>query len=105
MGNTNKSQLEAVTEQNLAPLASLDSFTSFVGLLNSMVRTNGPYIKAHLGLSSLAIDVIRPDPNVLLDWLNKNRPLEKATVLVQYTLINQSKPRESMIIYSSGSLL
>lgn len=66
------------------------------------MRTNSAYIKAHLGLSSLVIDVVRPDPNRLLDWLNKNRPLQKATVLVSYTLINQMKPRESMLIYQSN---
>jgi hypothetical protein len=83
----------------MKPLENYESFAKFVKLLNSLVRTNSAYIKAHLGLSSLVIDVVRPDPNRLLDWLNKNRPLQKATVLVSYTLINQMKPRESMVIY------
>ena len=83
----------------MKPLENYESFSKFVKLLNSLVRTNSAYIKAHLGLSSLVIDVVRPDPNRLLDWLNKNRPLQKATVLVSYTLINQMKPRESMVIY------
>ena len=84
MGNTHKAQLK-LSEGD--PLQSLEQFREYIAAINQIIKSNDPFLNASLSCDSLNIDVVAPEPNFLLDFFVKNRMVEKATVMVQYTLL------------------
>jgi hypothetical protein len=57
-------------------------FQDYISQLNQIIKVNIAFLNSNLNIDTLVVDVVKPEPSAFFDFFNKNRTVEKATVMV-----------------------